>query len=279
MSHSTSFSFQIGSIQNEDLKKVHPIIRLLIYPSLIIGFSVFAINFYSHKVEADWKEYIAPFFVLLYGLYSTIHLWFQMIQIVRFDRCYGDMELYFENGKLILIQQHRKETVLTKFYLSDIEEFNLFENNSEVFIKVNSEIFTKRDGSKINSIRLKYLGDLSFALMIIEKIASEKNNGKDGGEKVLDLLGDIMREVKVARFKNVPITNLYKNITLNQRFSFVKELFKGDKNDYEMTIEKFDNSSKLEAISLLKEIGDKYNWNSQSSLVLEFSELVNRRFL
>jgi hypothetical protein len=96
---------------------------------------------------------------------------------------------------------------------------------------------------------------------------------------MIGLLNDIMRELQGIRLQNMPITDLKKNISLNQRFNFYKGLFNSDNEKYELTIEQLNNSSKSEAFALLKSLGEEFRWSSNSSLVFEFTQLVIRRFL
>jgi hypothetical protein len=204
-------------------------------------------------------------------LYATFLLWAEHIQIIRYGRCSGDADLYFESYNFLYFKQIKKKSFSVRFRLSDIEEFRLDENNFSVFVKVNSEIFENLDGTKSNSIKLNYLGDLSIALMISEKIylslrARDVSNW------------DILDEVKKIRFQNLPISDL-KNISLNQRFNFVQKLFNGEKEEYFLTIEKLNSINEFEALNLLQTIREKYNWEKDCEHAFEFTYLVNRRFM
>jgi hypothetical protein len=165
--------------------------------------------------------------------------------------------------------------------LKDIEEFQLSDENSRINIKTKSNIFKQRNGNFDDKISLDYIGDLSAALMISEKIQianmPDQNSSQD--DKMIGLLNDIMRELQGIRLQNMPITDLKKNISLNQRFNFYKGLFNSDNEKYELTIEQLNNSSKSEAFALLKSLGEEFRWSSNSSLVFEFTQLVIRRFL
>jgi hypothetical protein len=76
-----------------------------------------------------------------------------------------------------------------------------------------------------------------------------------------------------------PIPDLKRAITLNQRFQFSKELFKGNNQDYEVAIDKLNSVSRDEALKHLELLRNKYAWNSESLVAHDFVDLVERRHL
>jgi hypothetical protein len=81
------------------------------------------------------------------------------------------------------------------------------------------------------------------------------------------------------KLEGSPISDLKKNISLNQRFQFCKDLFKGNNQEYEEMVEKLNNTNKDEALRILDVLNNKYSWNSDSNAVRDFTDLVNRRYL
>jgi hypothetical protein len=75
------------------------------------------------------------------------------------------------------------------------------------------------------------------------------------------------------------ISDLKKNISLNQRFQFCKDLFKGNNQEYEVTLEKLNNTNRDEAMRVLQALKDKYSWNPDSMAAKDFTDLVNRRYM
>ena len=75
------------------------------------------------------------------------------------------------------------------------------------------------------------------------------------------------------------ISDLKKNISLNQRFQFCKDLFKGNNQEYEVMVEKLNNTNRDEALRILDVLTTKYSWNPESNAVKDFTDLVNRRYL
>jgi len=83
----------------------------------------------------------------------------------------------------------------------------------------------------------------------------------------------------VKKLEGSPISDLKKNISLNQRFQFCKDLFKGNNQEYEVTLEKLNNTNRDEAMRVLQGLKDKYSWNPDSMAAKDFTDLVNRRYM
>lgn len=81
------------------------------------------------------------------------------------------------------------------------------------------------------------------------------------------------------KLEGSPISDLKKNISLNQRFQFCKDLFKGNNQEYEVTLEKLNNTNRDEAMRVIQTLRDKYSWNPDSMAVKDFTDLVNRRYM
>ena len=81
------------------------------------------------------------------------------------------------------------------------------------------------------------------------------------------------------KLEGSPISDLKKNISLNQRFQFCKDLFKGNNQEYELMLEKLNNTNRDEAMRILQTLRDKYSWNPESMAAKDFTDLVNRRYM
>ena len=77
------------------------------------------------------------------------------------------------------------------------------------------------------------------------------------------------------------INDLRKAVALNQKFLFMNDLFGGEKEIYDLVIDKINSfDSIIEARAYLNsEIENKYNWDSESKSVQQFVSLVERKFL
>lgn len=88
-----------------------------------------------------------------------------------------------------------------------------------------------------------------------------------------------VKESLAEKLESAPIQDLKKAITLNQRFQFSRELFKGNNQEYEMAIDKLNSISKEEAMRHIDSLKQKFTWNSESPVVSDFMDLVGRRHL
>lgn len=80
------------------------------------------------------------------------------------------------------------------------------------------------------------------------------------------------------KLETTPIPDLKRAITLNQRFQFSRELFKGNNQDYEVAIDKLNSTTKEEALKQLEQLRNRYSWNNEAQVTLDFIELIERRY-
>ena len=81
--------------------------------------------------------------------------------------------------------------------------------------------------------------------------------------------------------EKAPIANLKKEISLNLKFRFINELFKGDSDAYNAFIDGLDEQKNKKAADKLVESDgrSKFEWEAESEEVELFLELVERRFM
>jgi hypothetical protein len=124
--------------------------------------------------------------------------------------------------------------------------------------------------------------DIVFQLIPNDEPALEAPKGE---VKPMVSLNDTFKEnanqqASIAKkLEGSPISDLKKNISLNQRFQFCKDLFKGNNQEYEVTLEKLNNTNRDEAMRILQTLRDKYSWNPESMAAKDFTDLVNRRYM
>ena len=77
-----------------------------------------------------------------------------------------------------------------------------------------------------------------------------------------------------------PIKDLKKAININDRYVFIKELFRGDENMYERSIKTINGFSIFAEAEywIRRELKLKLGWNDKNELVKHFEKLVKRRF-
>ena len=124
--------------------------------------------------------------------------------------------------------------------------------------------------------------DIVFQLIPNDEPAIEAPKGE---VKPMVSLNDTFKEnasqqaTIAKKLEGSPISDLKKNISLNQRFQFCKDLFKGNNQEYEVTLEKLNNTNRDEAMRVLQTLKDKYSWNPDSMAVKDFTDLVTRRYM
>ena len=104
-------------------------------------------------------------------------------------------------------------------------------------------------------------------------------------KKMEHSLNDSLREVRGVslgqKLNQKPIHDLKSAISINQQFLFISRLFDKDKAAYLAAVEKINTfSSYLEADEYIQNsLIPRYDWETRSPEVVEFSNLVERRFL
>jgi hypothetical protein len=77
-----------------------------------------------------------------------------------------------------------------------------------------------------------------------------------------------------------PVSNIKAAIGINEKFAYLKELFKNNVNDYNEALEKLNNfESYAEAEDFFQELKSKYAWDPESKSFQGLADLLNRRYL
>jgi hypothetical protein len=72
-----------------------------------------------------------------------------------------------------------------------------------------------------------------------------------------------------------PIENIEKAIGINDKFLFIKELFRNNGQLYKETVEKLDTSKTLD--EALRHLHEGFNWDEKDPVVQKFTDIVRRR--
>lgn len=96
-------------------------------------------------------------------------------------------------------------------------------------------------------------------------------------------LNDRLKEERaevVHRLKETPVKDLRKAIGINDRFLFIKELFRGDEAAYERSVKTINNFNIFSEAQywMARELGLKLAWQDGNETVQHFYGLVRRRF-
>lgn len=125
-------------------------------------------------------------------------------------------------------------------------------------------------------------------------LVSGRSQGPDTLDKPKEL-HEILAARVVAQPQNLPnkpkilaeslggekITDLKKGIAINDRFRFIKSLFRGDENLFDRSVKTINNFNILQEAEywMQRELLIKLGWNEEDELVQQFYLLVRRRFL
>ncbi len=97
-------------------------------------------------------------------------------------------------------------------------------------------------------------------------------------------LNDKLKQVNLElsdALQEVPVKDLKKAIGINDRFLFIKELFRGDEVMYERSIKTINSFSIFPEAEfwIKRELKLKLAWNETNPAVKQFDQLIRRRFL
>lgn len=126
--------------------------------------------------------------------------------------------------------------------------------------------------------------DMRFDPMIeIPTLSQQVQSRNDQSTSDIPSLNDRLKESKTElaeRLKEAPVKDLRKAIGINDRFLFINELFRGDEAMYERSIKTI-NGFNIYAEAeywITRELKTKLGWNIDLPAVLQFDQLVKRRF-
>lgn len=82
-----------------------------------------------------------------------------------------------------------------------------------------------------------------------------------------------------TRFQTAKITDLTKSISINDKFLFIRELFRNRGEEFSQAIQVLNNSQNMEqAFEYLDKLKQHYFWDSTSPAYLAFCDLIRRKF-
>lgn len=82
------------------------------------------------------------------------------------------------------------------------------------------------------------------------------------------------------KMQQTPIADLKKAISINKKFEFINQLFKGDHEAYTKAIHYINGLSNVsEATTFFNQLKAQFEWDEENKLFIELADLVRRRFL
>jgi hypothetical protein len=107
------------------------------------------------------------------------------------------------------------------------------------------------------------------------KVTAEKRTQ----QILLDTFEIEKKEALVEIHEKKAVEGIKKSITINQRFMFEKELFAGNKEEFERVISLLDGlTSHKEALGYITDNYLKKTWDADKDEVIEFLSIINKRF-
>ena len=203
---------------------------------------------------------------------------------VQFDFSGG-----FDTAKVAEKSAHESETVAENPNNKKEESINeIVEDIQEEEPKVEvkkaeiSEPITEKEAPKEEKINESIAQ--KEETLIQEKPSTSLNEVLQGGDdKTASFYARFSKANKEARGDRLgtsKISSLKGAIGLNDRLQFINELFDGDSNLYNDTIDQLDRLESNEAsLKKLSEIAAHNNWNKEDSSVDEFGHFITRRYV
>lgn len=112
--------------------------------------------------------------------------------------------------------------------------------------------------------------------VVVEKVEEKPPKTQ---QILLDTFEVEKKEALVEIHEKKAVDGIKKSITINQRFMFEKELFGGNKEEFERAIAQLDEcKSRNEAMTYVSDNYLKKSWDTEREEVIEFLAILNRRF-
>ncbi len=110
-------------------------------------------------------------------------------------------------------------------------------------------------------------------------VRKEQSLKTDPAKEVNDAISNDRPEL-AQRFMESPVRDLKKAIGINDRYRFIQELFAGEEMLFDQAIKTINGFSIYQEAEfwIRKELKAKRNWNANDPVVMQFDQLVKRRF-
>lgn len=154
---------------------------------------------------------------------------------------------------------------------SQVEEKN--EGKEEIIIEQKS---VSEDESNIKKVKTKKpdVDLFSMHTTVADKFRDEK---KSLNEKLSASHSD---KSIAAKLQNNPIKDIKAAVGINEKFKFINELFEGNLQKYNESIEKLNSTGTSEsANNFLNVLKQEFSWADDSEVYHELRDLVSRRYL
>ncbi len=103
---------------------------------------------------------------------------------------------------------------------------------------------------------------------------------KDEKKSLYEKIGNTSTDISYAeKLQQKPITDLVKSIGLNEKFLFIKELFKNNSDDYNEAILLLNSFNSItQAFDYLDVLKQKFEWDETSDASLKLYDMIRRKY-
>jgi len=189
------------------------------------------------------------------------------------------------------VEVEEQEKIVYDLMDDVVEESAESKNFKEKVVDFNREDLESKKEEVVEEIIEQPFDELEQLMFATENPTNFKNDVKDVGEKKTPTLEDELQDtisvdVMADLFENVQPKSLndklFSNIQigLNDRITFVKNLFEGDQENYNRVISQLNTfKTEKEARKFInKMVKPDYNWSEHEELENRFMEIVSRKF-
>jgi hypothetical protein len=245
-------------ILKEDFR---PILEEAIYKTILLVFSPY--EFYLQEINKPTFQQVSVADLHAIQKYVKINGHLLSAYIARFES--DGIQAVF-NDEAVRIFDEVCESI--KDTPEDFEQYHAAFSN---FIPLDlNEVYSQPD-----DVVNEYIDEDEIQLpdSLNEKFKTPKKT-------LLDTLGAEKKEAIIDIHEKKPLEGIKKNITINQRFMFERDLFNGDKDEFEMVVNYLDNcKNNREAMEFIQQnYVEKKNWDLEKVEVIEFFSVINKRF-
>lgn len=163
--------------------------------------------------------------------------------------------------------------------VKNTEELNIEETKPEVEENKSNEVtFDIEETQTVKDTDMEEEPEKESATPASSNKTTISDRFKDKRASLHDNLAQVNKRKDVSsKLQSKPIIDIKKAIGLNEKFSYIKNLFKGNNTHYEETIELLNHMASFnDAYNYLLE---NFNWNMDDPLVQELLDIIRRKYI
>jgi len=194
---------------------------------------------------------------------------------VEIDLAMEKVRKLYDSLQSLIEEGPTEKTIIPEDKPEKINAFELEENSSatDKEIAETSPVLTKESGKKIEEKSQIILGEQKNDKT--EIIADRLQNGQSFRNE--SLKQQVSSKDLSSKLKSQPIPDIGAAMGLNEKFSFIQELFNNDPDKFTETINILNHASNFnEAYSYLS---DNFNWDMDDSQVQKLLDLTRRKLI